>query len=125
MVAWFSYTSIVLAVALAACSPTTSPALSVVGIHENASREVVFVQVTNPARQPMRITKLQYTFAAEGRTTYAGEVRLSREIQPGGAAVVEVPFDGGEPDVLTGELTAELEQVTRRFHVSTQIPATR
>ena len=110
---------------LVACTTANPPALSVVGIHENASREVVFVQVTNPAKHPMRITKLQYTFAADGRTTYAGEVRMSREIQPGAAAVLEVPFDGADPDVLEGELTAELEQVTRRFHVSTNIPATR
>src|SRR4051794_7962588 len=91
MFARFSYTWLIgLFVAsvasFAACTPAQSPELRIVGIHENARREVVFLQVTNPARHPMTITKLQYTFAAEGegghQTVSAGTVRMSREIQP-------------------------------------------
>ena len=73
----------------------------------------------------MRLTRLRYTFAAArgGPTIASGVVNLSREIQPGAAVVVEVPFEAGrsEPLTLVGELTAELDQIVRIFRVSAQI----
>ncbi|MCX5748594.1 MAG: hypothetical protein NT062_39600 [Proteobacteria bacterium] len=123
MNARFSYTSLIglLLLGIVGCTPAQAPELRVVGIHENARQDVVFVQVTNPARHPMRITKLSYVFASEGHTVSAGVVRMSREIQPGSAAVVEVPFEG-RGTLLTGELTGEIDQIVRTFTVKTQIP---
>ncbi|MBA3540753.1 MAG: hypothetical protein H0T79_14170, partial [Deltaproteobacteria bacterium] len=99
--------------------------LRIVGVHERARHgDVVFVQVTNPARRSMRLTQLRYTFAADGATVSTGVVALSREIQPGAAVVVEVPLDapnGTTPLTMIGELTAELDAIVRIFRVSAQI----
>ena len=83
----------------------------------------VFVQVTNPARRPMRLTKLEYTFAAKGETISAGEVMLHREIPAGAATVVEVPLDAGTTEALEmrGRLTAELDEMVRTFKLNAQI----
>ena len=85
---------------------------------------VVFVQVTNPARQPMRLTKLEYRFAA-GRTTVSeGELELAREVPAGEAVVVEVPIlaaAGEAPLTLIGKLTAVTDQIVRIFHVSAEV----
>jgi hypothetical protein len=107
--------------ALGACHPATSPQLRVLGAHDH---EVVFVQVTNPAPRPMRLTKLEYTFAADGAKVVAsGEMPLEREIPAGAAVVVEVPLDTDEhvPMTLTGRLTAELDEMVRIFQVSAQV----
>lgn len=93
------------------------------GAHHTARNEVVFVQVTNPAPRPMKLTKLQYTFAADGHTLSEGEVPLERNVPAGAAVVVEVPLetevDG--PMTLRGKLTAELDQIVRVFRVDAQI----
>jgi hypothetical protein len=116
-------------VALAACHGGRGPEMRVIGVHDTAPHEVVFVQVTNPASHSMRLTKLQYTFAADtGKEVAAGEVDLSREIPAGAAVVVEVPLDAESPDAagplaLHGELTAELDQIVRIFSVSAPVSA--
>jgi len=81
------------------------------------------VQVTNPANATMRLTKLDYTFAAEGATVSTGEVALEREVPAGAAVVVEVPLDAEstKPLTLNGTLTAETDQVVRTFQVQAQI----
>ncbi len=107
-------------VVVAACHAQKPPELRVLG----ARHEVVFVQVTNPASHPMRLDKLEYTFAADGGTVAQGEVPLeSREVPAGAAVVVEVPLDTDEskPMTLTGKLTAELDEIVRIFQVSAQI----
>ena len=108
---------------LAACRAHTSPQLRVLGVHDAPAREVVFVQVTNPAASPMRLTKLEYTFAAAGTTLSTGEVPLEREIPAGSAVVVEVPLDtdSRRPMLLKGTLVAELDQMVREFQISAQI----
>ncbi|HWU87487.1 MAG TPA: hypothetical protein VN253_09445 [Kofleriaceae bacterium] len=109
---------------LAGCATTRSPELRVLGVHEEPRHEVVFVQVTNPARQPMRLTRLEYRFAA-GRTTVAeGELALAREVPAGEAVVVEVPIHaaaGEEPLTLRGKLTAVTDQIVRIFDVSAEV----
>lgn len=107
----------------AGCHHVSSPELRVLGVQNSARREVVFVQVTNPAARPMRLTKLEYAFAADGTTVSTGALELSRDVQPGAAVVVEVPLDAlpSKPMMLTGQLTAELDQIVRIFSVSAQI----
>jgi hypothetical protein len=107
----------------AGCHTGRSPELRVVGFHEQPQRDVVFVQVTNPASHSMRLTKLEYTFAAEGATLSTGEVSLAREVAAGAAVVVEIPLDTSSPRpmILSGKLTAELNHIVEIFSVSTQI----
>ena len=105
------------------CHPGTAPQLRVLGTQD---RDVVFVQVTNPASHPMRLTKLEYTFAADGAKVSQGEMPLERDVPAGAAVVVEVPIDTDaeplqKPMTLTGTLTAELDQMVRIFQVSAQI----
>lgn len=106
------------------CHSGKSPELRVLGVHD-APQSHVFVQVTNPARRPMTLTKLEYVFASasSGATVSEGEMRLYREIPAGAAAVVEVPLDAEANDtlMLRGTLTAELDQIVRSFKLNAQI----
>lgn len=106
--------------ALVGCHAAKPPELRVVG----AQREVVFVQVTNPEPRPMRLDKLEYTFAADGATVDSGEVALdAREVPAGATAIVEVPLsvDASKPLTLSGTLIAELDAIVRSFEVSAQV----
>src|SRR5262252_9594030 len=85
--------SVFLAVVVASCATTSTPELRVLGMQDQAPQEVVFVQVTNPASRPMRLTKLEYAFAAANSILSQGELELSRDVLPGEAVVVEVPLD--------------------------------
>ena len=62
----------------AGCHATRSPELRVLGVHDEPLQDIVFVQVTNPARHAMRLTRLQYRFAADGTTVSAGDMALAR-----------------------------------------------
>jgi hypothetical protein len=108
---------------LAACHAAKAPELRVLGLHDASSREVVFVQVTNPEDRPMRLTKLEYTFAAAGATVSTGEVPLQRDVPAGAAVVLEVPLeaDPNRPLTLHGKLVAELDEMVREFQISAQI----
>jgi LEA14-like dessication related protein len=116
-------------VALFAAGPSTGcqgaggPELRVVGVHEEPRHDVVFVQVTNPASHVMRLTKLEYTFAADGAKVSEGEVSLAREVPAGAAIVVEIPLESPseKPMTLSGKLTAELNEIVQIFSVSAQI----
>lgn len=105
------------------CATTRSPELRVLGVHEEARREVVFVQVTNPAKRPLRLTRLEYVFAAGSATVSEGELELSREVPAGEAIIVEVPMAAvpREPLTLRGKLTAVSDQIVRIFNVSAEI----
>ncbi len=117
------------------CATARSPELRVLGIHEARRHEVLFVQVTNPANRPMRLTKLEYRFAAGGATVAEGELALAREVPAGEAIVVEVPVDlpeelpgnvpataaPREPLTLRGKLTAVTDQIVRIFNVSAEV----
>lgn len=106
------------------CQTGRTPELRVLGVHD-APESHVFVQVRNPASRPMRLTKLEYTFASSkgGRTVAEGNLPLEREIPAGAVAVLEVPLDteSSEPLELTGKLTAELDEYVRTFTVEAQI----
>lgn len=105
------------------CRGSTSPELRVVGVQEAQRHDVVFMQVTNPASHAMRLTKLEYTFAADGATVSEGEVSLAREVPAGAAVVVEIPLEtpSEKPMTMSGKLTAELNQIVHIFSVSAQI----
>lgn len=111
----------------AGCQSTRSPELRVLGVHEEPRHEVVFVQVTNPANRTMRLTKLEYTFAAGGATVSTGALALARDVPAGAAVVVEIPLDtpSEQPLTMSGKLTAELNQIVQTFSVSAKVLPTR
>lgn len=114
----------VLCAAATGCHSGKTPELRVLGVHDQAVSSHVFVQVKNPASRPMRLTRLEYTFASsKGRTVDEGDVLLEREIPAGQTVVVEVPLiaDASEPLKLEGKLTAELDEYVRTFRVAAQI----
>ncbi len=105
------------------CHSGKPPELRVLGVHDEPRREVVFVQVTNPASRPMRLTKLEYKFAADGATLSEGALALARDVPAGAAVIVEIPLDSPSEKLMTmsGKLTAELNQIVQIFSVSAQI----
>jgi hypothetical protein len=112
-----------LTLAVAGCATARSPELRVLGVHEAPRHDVVFVQVTNPARRPMQLTKLEYRFAAGSETISQGELDLARDVPAGEAIIVEVPMDIAprEPLTLRGKLTAVTDQIVRIFNVSAEV----
>lgn len=112
-----------LILAVAGCATTRSPELRVIGVHEAPRHDVVFVQVTNPAKRPMQLTKLEYRFAAGSETISEGELPLGRDVPAGEAIIVEVPMDIAprEPLTLRGKLTAVTDQIVRIFNVSAEV----
>ncbi len=121
---FYSLLLVVVFLGLTACHGARSPELRVIGVHDAPRHEVVFVQVTNPAKRPMRLTKLEYVFAAGSATISEGELNLQREVPAGAAIVVEVPFNSTSaelPMTLQGKLTTELDQIVRIFKVSAAI----
>lgn len=112
------------AASAAGCHSARTPELRVLGVN-NSSDSHVFVQVTNPAAKPMRLTKLEYTFAsaASGTTIAEGELSLAREVPAGAAVIVDIPLEAEATETLTlrGKLTAELDDLVRSFKVSAQI----
>lgn len=114
---------VALLLTLVGCATTRSPELRVLGVHEESRHEVVFVQVTNPAKRPMRLTRLEYVFAAGSATVAEGELELARDVPAGEAIIVEVPMAAGprEPLTLRGKLTAVSDQIVRIFNVSAEI----
>lgn len=93
-------------------------------IGQESRAEVVYVQVTNPASRPMRLTRLEYRFAGSGGSTVSeGEVALAREVPAGAAVVVEVPLHGTPEGAthLRGKLIAEQDHITKIFKVSADL----
>jgi hypothetical protein len=125
-----SRSSFFLAVSLvvAACNSGTSPELRVLGLRDNANAQhVVFVQVTNPASHAMRLTKLEYSFAASGTTVSTGELSLSRDVPADSTVVVEVPLDttAVPPLKLEGKLTAEQDEIVQTYRVEADVAPTK
>lgn len=116
---------LLVAASAAGCHSAKTPELRVLGMEDNTADNHVFVQVTNPAAKPMRLTRLEYTFAsaASGVTVAAGELALAREVPAGAAVIVDIPLEAEANETLTlqGKLTAELDDLVRNFKVSAQI----
>jgi len=114
-------TLLILTAVFGCAASKQQPALRVIN---TPSHEVVFVQVTNTAKRPMRLSKLEYSIGDGKSTVSEGELELhEREIPAGAMAVVEVPLehDVSRPTTLRGKLTAELDQMMRTFKVSAEI----
>jgi hypothetical protein len=71
----------------------------------------------------MRLTKLEYKFAADGATLSEGALALARDVPAGAAVIVEIPLDSPSAKAMTmsGKLTAELNQIVQIFSVSALI----
>lgn len=120
--------ALVLGIAVTACTGAQTPSVRVLGVQEIQRHEVVFVQVTNPAGKPMRLTRLDYTFASQGGTVSEGAVPLARELPANSAVVVEVPLIGdapaNEPLTLKGKLTATVDEIVKSYSVSAKVEPT-
>jgi LEA14-like dessication related protein len=129
--------SLALAVAaslsVAACGASTQPQLKVLSVERSmrapTGTVVVFVEVVNRDARPIRLQRLQYTFAAAGASHAAGEVSVTRVVEPGAGVVVEVPltiddtWPAGEPVTLAGRLFCEQDDLERSFEVTAELPA--
>jgi LEA14-like dessication related protein len=117
--------ALLVGIAVTGCTGAQNPSVRVLGVQEASRHEVVFVQVTNPAGKPMRLTRLDYVFAAQGTTVSEGAVPLARELPANSAVIVEVPLIGdapsGESLTLKGKLTARVDEIVKSYSVSAKI----
>jgi hypothetical protein len=88
----------VLALALAACS-AKSPQVKVLGISEARQHVVaeptqrslrVFLEVVNPTKRDVRLSRIEYHLAAESWFSAKGSVDLARAVSADSVAVVEI-----------------------------------
>ena len=117
---------------LGACGASTQPQLKVLSVERSmrapTGTVVVFVEVVNRDARPIRLQRLQYTFAAAGAPHAAGEVSVTRVVEPGAGVVVEVPvtvdetWPTGEPVTLAGRLYCEQDDLERSFAVTAELP---
>ena len=129
----------VTAVGLAACGAARQPQLKVLSVERSVDGPgqaptrsmVLFVEVVNRDARPMQLQRLEYTFAAAGARHPGGEVTLTRVIEPGAAAVVELPVElgsqpwpVGERITMDGRLYCEQDQLVRSFPVTADVPTT-
>lgn len=126
--------ALALGAALAGGCRTAAPAqLTLVGMRPaDAARAdvrdgdaVLYVQVVNRARRPMRLERLSYTFGADG-AGHASNIELGRNVAAGSSVVVEVPVDllapapGDAPLTLRGRLFATLDDIEQSFPIAMQ-----
>ena len=119
----------VAALALAACGSAQRPQLKVLGVDHSDRSLHLFVEVTNYAKRPMRLQRLDYAFGPSGAADAAhGQVALSRTVDAGSAVVVDVPIDlapgalGDAHDLeLRGNLITEQDSVLRAYPVAAPV----
>lgn len=119
--------ALLVGISVTGCTGPKSPSVRVLGVQEASRHEVVFVQVTNPASKPMRLTRLDYVFASQGETVSEGAVPLARELPANSAVILEVPLIGEPPQgalTLKGKLTATVDQIQKSYSVSAQVEPT-
>jgi hypothetical protein len=89
---------IALVISLCACA-SAGPRVNVLGVADAPSRSSggdrqtvkVFLEVVNPTRLALQLSRLEYRFTAGSWFTIDGEVALSRAVPAGSTAVIEVP----------------------------------
>ena len=121
-----------LALGGAGCRASQQAQLNVLSVEKAASPDrdmVVYVEVVNRAKRPMRLERLQYTFASAGAQTTQAEIQLGRRlVEAGSAVVVEVPLPVAASDAamgttltLAGKLWAEQDEIVRSFAVAAEV----
>lgn len=113
------------------CGGSQRPQLKVLGVEQSDQARGVklFVEVTNYAKRPMHLQRLEYQFGPSGSHAEAvrGHIALSRTVEAGSAVVVEVPIivdadllhaDNLE---LRGELITEQDKILRAYPVKSQV----
>jgi hypothetical protein len=117
---------------MAGCPASHQAQLNVLSVEQATTPNrdmVVYVEVVNRAKRPMRLQRLQYTFAAAGSQVKKPELQLElgqRLVEAGSAVVVEVPLpiaDAALGNTLTlaGKLWAEQDQIVRSFAVVAEV----
>jgi hypothetical protein len=119
---------------LAGCPASHQAQLNVLSVEKASTPDkdmVVYVEVVNHAKRPMRLQRLQYTFAPAGSHAKNEKLQLElqlgeRFVEAGSAVVVEVPLpvaDAALGDTLTlaGKLWAEQDQILRSFTVTAEV----
>ncbi|MBP9085781.1 MAG: hypothetical protein KBG15_06665 [Kofleriaceae bacterium] len=111
------------------CYAAAAPQLTVLGVQPSArpKHQVVFVQITNRVGRPLRVQRLDYTFAASRTMSPAwkpqvGELLVARDIPAGSTVVLEVPLDGGNdtPLTLSGNLITQRDQIVTSYPIRAQ-----
>jgi hypothetical protein len=123
-----------LALVLTGCPASHQAQLNVLSVEKATTPSkdmVVYVEVVNRAKRPMRLQRLQYTFAPAGSHAKNTKLDLQLElgerlVEAGSAVVVEVPLpvaDAALGDTLTlaGKLWAEQDQILRSFTVTAEV----
>ena len=118
-----------LATPVLACS-TASPRVTVLGVEQARATPrralLVFVEVVNPTKRDLRLSRLEYRVRAESWFESQGQVQLAREVGAGQSAVVEIPVpvqhsatahDGSIPYSLEGKLFALEDHIERSWKV--------
>lgn len=119
---------------LAGCPASHQAQLNVLSVEKATTPNkdmVVYVEVVNRAKRPMRLQRLQYTFAPAGSHAKNAKLQLELElgerlVEAGAAVVVEVPLSVadaalGETLTLAGRLWAEQDQIMRSFAVAAEV----
>jgi hypothetical protein len=117
---------------IAGCPASHQAQLNVLSVEQASTPDrdmVVYVEVVNHAKRPMRLQRLQYTFAAAGSQVKKPDLELylgQRLVEAGAAVVVEVPLplaDAALGNTLTlaGKLWAEQDQIVRSFAVIAEV----
>ena len=111
-------TRVLVVAALAACTQHV-PAIRVLGVHR-----AVFVEVTNPASRPLRLTRLAFALAEDGATVAHGEVRVARDVPARAAIIVDVPIEesAARATALHGVLTVRVGDAEHTFAVAARMP---
>ncbi len=113
----------------AGCYAAAAPQLTVLGVQQSVRprQQVVFVQITNRVGRPLRVQRLDYTFASSHAMTPAwqpqvGELLVARDIPAGSTVVLEVPLAGGNdtPLTLSGNLITQRDQIVTSYPIRAQ-----
>jgi hypothetical protein len=113
-----------------ACSPAAGPQVKVLGVSQRTAiarpstgrSMVVFLEVLNRDTKTIRLSRLQYSFSADGARPSKGDIQLSRSIDGESAAIVEVPVELASelPDgsfSLQGKLSAVQDSMVHTWNV--------
>ena len=116
------------------CGGSQKPQLRVLGVEQSEraydGRQLkLFVEVTNYAKRPMRLQRLQYVFGPSGTNDVSGrgEVALARTVEAGSAVVVEVPILvdpsllSRGPLELRGNLITAQDEIVRSYPVRADV----